>query len=612
MTTRASDLTSILENLGVDIHKTHGDEINGRCPVHYKLKGRESTRNSWYINADTGLWHCLAGETLVLTPYGRQPISAMARAGKGWVLDGDGEWQNVEIRSFGQQHVSNVVLSRNGIERVIAATGQHRWYTRYGERTTDQLRVGMRIPSVFHAPVPPESVVREAIQAGFVFGDGHRLSAQGVPYACRAEFFNDHDLEVAAFFDTPVKRSKQHWRIDPLPLSYKDLPWFAQAHTTWLYWWVAGYFAADGSCTPGVKTPTMSSAFREHLEFVYDACVALGIRTSEVRETYRVGITGTHLPLFQLSFYGGLTPEFFLRSDQRAAFESIDKAYERTGWTVKRIDPDVRSAEVFCAVVPSTHSFVLDGNVLTGNCFTCGARGNLAMLVSELADDPGMLWTVQSHLISQGLRRLTAEEAVYEDVLPNVDWGTYAQFDPLPESVLRFRQFDPEVAQRFGVRWDPKEKATVAPIVSQLGELRGWQLKKAGWVNNFPEGVKKHTTLFGVERAFGDTAVLVESPLDVVRFHSVYGNSDISCVSSFGASVSGDQIKLLFNKFDRLIIALDNDHAGELETTRLVKLLPSFRNGIRFWKYDEDDPKDIGEMTDGQVIKGLGNVSRTR
>lgn len=250
-------------------------------------------------------------------------------------------------------------------------------------------------------------------------------------------------------------------------------------------------------------------------------------------------------------------------------------------------------------------------NTETGlwHCFTCGARGNLSMIVSELTNDLGALWSVQSYLITQGLRRLTTEEAVYDDHDPDIDWVTYSKFAQLPQSILDYRMFDPDVAQRFGVKWDTDKKATVVPIVSPLGELRGWQAKKEGWVRNLPEGVNKATTLFGIERAFADTGLIVESPLDVVRFHSVYGGIDINCVSSFGANVSQTQIDLTTQRFTRLIIAMDNDKAGRKETERLIPLLPSYRKGIRYWHYGPDDPKDIGEMEDDQILEGLEGVS---
>jgi hypothetical protein len=260
-----------------------------------------------------------------------------------------------------------------------------------------------------------------------------------------------------------------------------------------------------------------------------------------------------------------------------------------------------------------SHRYSWYMNVDSGlwRCFTCGSSGNLPSLVSDLTDDLMILWRVQSSLIMSGLRRLNEDEAAYDpQVSETIDWMTYAAFDPLPESVIKVRNLDPDMVVRFGVKWDPEHRAMTLPIVSPLGELRGWQLKKTGSVWSYPTGVNRHDTFFGIERAFSDTALVVESPLDVVRFHSVYGEPDINCLGAFGAALAEDQVRLLYRKFDRLIIALDNDNAGAYHTKRLTKMLPSFRHGVWYWKYNEGAPKDLGEMTDGQIIRGLGAVSR--
>jgi DNA primase len=141
-----------------------------------------------------------------------------------------------------------------------------------------------------------------------------------------------------------------------------------------------------------------------------------------------------------------------------------------------------------------------------------------------------------------------------------------------------------------------------------VGELWGWQLKKHGWVRNYPEGIHKGDTLFGIERAHAETGMLLESPLDVVRFHSVYAGSDISAVASFGANVSDRQVALLSDRFNGLIIAFDNDGAGRTETKRLRSRLSSFRNGVKYWKYNTDD-KDLGDMSDYTIIHGLQHLT---
>ena len=241
-------------------------------------------------------------------------------------------------------------------------------------------------------------------------------------------------------------------------------------------------------------------------------------------------------------------------------------------------------------------------------CFSCGGRGNLSMLISELTNDPSALWSIQSHLITSGLHRLTESEQEVRQTYTPIDWGQYSKFRPLPIRMRELRRLDEEVTARYGIRWDTTNKSVVIPIVSPVGELWGWQLKKTGWVRNHPEGVHKGDTLFGIERAHAETALLLESPLDVVRFHSVYGKPDISAVASFGANVSEQQIRLLTDRFDGLIIALDNDPTGRMETKRLRDRLPSFRNGTKYWRYETDD-KDLGAMSDHTILHGIRQVT---
>lgn len=256
----------------------------------------------------------------------------------------------------------------------------------------------------------------------------------------------------------------------------------------------------------------------------------------------------------------------------------------------------------------SRYSWYLNSDTGLWTCFSCGARGNLSMLLSELTNDPATLWSAQSHLINAGIQRLTGNVEEVVETHQTVDWQQYTRFDRYPDRLSKLRSLDTDVAARYGIRWDADKKATVIPIISPIGQLWGWQLKKHDWVRNYPEGVHKGDTLFGIERAHNPTGLLLESPLDVVRFHSVYGGDQFSAVASFGANVSSRQVQILCDRFDSLVIAMDNDAAGKLETRRISKSLPSLRRGVRYWVYD-DDSKDLGDMRDDVIIRGLTNVS---
>lgn len=240
-------------------------------------------------------------------------------------------------------------------------------------------------------------------------------------------------------------------------------------------------------------------------------------------------------------------------------------------------------------------------------CFSCGARGTLSMLVSELTGEPDAIMAVHHFLIDRNLERLTSEVEVVKKK-PEVDWISFSKFGSAPDSELRKRAIDPDQARMHGIRWDTERAAWIIPIVNQFGDLQGWQTKARDWVRNFPVGVKKSESLFGIERFKGGTAILVESPLDVVRFASVFDKPQ--ALATFGAAVSAKQIGLLASVADKVIIAMDNDDAGKQSSKKFFKSLPYFRKGVWWWDYSGTTAKDIGDMTNDEIELGLLNSSQ--
>ena len=79
-----------------------------------------------------------------------------------------------------------------------------------------------------------------------------------------------------------------------------------------------------------------------------------------------------------------LDERYFLIEDHRRRFLTSEKAFERRGWVVRSVQPTERMEEVFCATVAETHSFVLEDNILTGNCFGCQVSGDAITFVREI------------------------------------------------------------------------------------------------------------------------------------------------------------------------------------------------------------------------------------
>lgn len=240
-------------------------------------------------------------------------------------------------------------------------------------------------------------------------------------------------------------------------------------------------------------------------------------------------------------------------------------------------------------------------------CFSCGARGSLTSLVSELSGKHDIVVEVHSMLIEAGLNTVQSDISIdtghIEMPLSNEDIVKYAKYPRVPKSERQRRKLHEDDLERYGIRWDPDVDAWVIPILSPLGELKGWQLKGYNWVKNYPTGVKKANTLFGFTQLTSNSAVLVESPLDVVRFAGVFDRPQ--CVASFGAFVSSAQVRLLSTSVDRLVLALDNDTAGIKASKDLWERLPTFRRGLWFFHYGDSLLKDIGDLHSDAIESGL-------
>lgn len=230
-------------------------------------------------------------------------------------------------------------------------------------------------------------------------------------------------------------------------------------------------------------------------------------------------------------------------------------------------------------------------------CHSCGARGNLPQLIAEVTGSYESVSSIYQLLMNSSLEQLTKPKV--QKIKSDVDWDKYMSFDKPPYEQLVKRNLKAVVAERHGIRWDTSKRAWIIPIISPAGDLLGWQEKSSYGVLNQPNGVKKSDTLFGIDCFNSRAAVLVESPLDVVRFASAY--SGIQCLASFGVQVSKKQIDILEKMCDLLIIALDNDEAGITIGKKLMTVLPSFRDGVRWLYYNHTQAKDIGEMSDEEL-----------
>ena len=242
-------------------------------------------------------------------------------------------------------------------------------------------------------------------------------------------------------------------------------------------------------------------------------------------------------------------------------------------------------------------------------CYACGAKGTLMQLVSSLTDGEVDEVSLGNFLMDAAVSSMLRSPAVgasdEQDVVP--DWLDLYKFEFPPSNMLIKRQIEEEAARRYSIRYDADRKAIIVPIVKSDGKLMGWQIKGKGFFLNYPTGVKKSQTLFGIERFNSKTAILVESPLDVVRYSSAFNG--YQALATFGAAVSDAQLALLTRVADRVILAMDNDKAGHEATYKITQRISPPRRGILYINYHYTKAKDIGDMTDDEVEEAINKAS---
>ncbi|MBB6121548.1 DNA primase [Nocardiopsis algeriensis] len=363
----------------LQLRSAGGGSLKGLCPFH------DEKSPSFNVTPSKNLYYCLAGETGVLTREGVRPIRELA-GGRHTVLTRRATWVEAPFHSFGEQALMRITLSRNDRTKVIHATPEHRWFVHSGgdrhelrEVVTRDLEPEHRLAHVS----PPRQITAPSpsgVCHGIAFGRG---TGQGPGGTVR--FDAEEDAALLRWFPrSRADRSGRQVLVHDLPASFGDPP-SPEEPASYLYGWLAGLLAVDGHVAEDGAV-ALHRPDRDVLEHVGAVCARLGIGTygitEQVREEPPAGEPST---TFRLDLADGdLTEEAFLREEHRVLFASSTGRRAHRGWTVLSVEETERFEEVYCAVVDDGHAFVLEDNILTGNCFGCGEGGDVISFVQQI------------------------------------------------------------------------------------------------------------------------------------------------------------------------------------------------------------------------------------
>lgn len=243
-------------------------------------------------------------------------------------------------------------------------------------------------------------------------------------------------------------------------------------------------------------------------------------------------------------------------------------------------------------------------------CFSCGYKGSILTLIADLQGlsgfDDAKNWAAKREM-SESLARIPGPYRPAAAPPEPMSEARLARFTSAPMWARRRRHVTRTACNVFGVRWNFTSDSWILPVRdAYTGDLMGWQEKSETQrlFRNFPTGIKKSKTLFGIDAFQGGRMVVVESPLDAVRMYSegVHG-----AVATYGAVVSKAQI-LLMSAADEVVFALDNpfkDDAGRKASIQLLTETKGVLKSVRFFDYRGIDAKDPGDMTPDQIEHGI-------
>jgi intein/homing endonuclease len=335
-----------------------------------------------YNEASNHFSNCFAPETEIITSEGVKPLGDLVGT-TPTLLTGKGAWVEAPIRSFGEQRLHKLVLTRQGVEKTIFCTADHRWFALdqrkphrgrgHREFKTTELRPGKhRLQQVYGRSYKNKVKASPfGVAHGFTFGDGS--TSQGLRHATSVNLVGEKDSHLLPFFALCPSSEQQGInavRYSALPNFFREKPSIKENHS-YLLGWLMGYFAADGSCQKGGQV-VISSSVEANIQFVRDVCAVLGIGTFTIRREDRVSnLTGRPHTMFSMALQRShLDESFFIIPQHRQNFVDAggSEAQRRKYWMVKSVEPTNRVEKVFCATVPEVHTFTLDGNIVTGNC----------------------------------------------------------------------------------------------------------------------------------------------------------------------------------------------------------------------------------------------------
>ena len=364
-------------------------------------------------------FNCFGGDTEILT-FENGRVRIEDAVGYAKVLNSNGEWVDSIVKSFGIQSTVEAKFGYNAYTILHRVTLDHEWVLEDGRRvTTNNLEKGDRIKfNAYKRKDVYDSIdYRLGLIHGLIYADGtaqYKAKTQNINCICQRRVRGytiricaDHE-DLLPIFEGYSRSYPPSTNGDPIVYvwdnfakthSLKDLPAGEYETEDYLVGFFRGWFAGDGYVAKNGQVSL--SATGEGVEWLEKFGSRFGYLIQSVCKLPDVTNYGTrNKSIFNVHIDRkciGLDDVLIKRKQDR--LRPIDKVF-----TFRGIVPDsTRSEEVFCAVVPDTHTFTLAGGMITGNCsyILIDSIKSFADLIYLLLNGTGVGYSVERQVITK-------------------------------------------------------------------------------------------------------------------------------------------------------------------------------------------------------------------
>lgn len=294
--------------------------------------------------------NCFTGGTKFVTDKGVKAFREFKDGDKVYIKDKNGKLRLATVHKYGKQNMNKVIFSTGLMRREVICTPNHRWILSDGLVTTD-LKIGDRLSPIvdstdFNIDTLEEA---EAFCIGFIIGDGADLKSNAVKIRlCGEKTKYSYIFKMAGYSEqnsSSVGNDKLFYRNNAIKQDFINGKGWRYMTPELKALAFKGYYSADGA-----KNSNRLSTSDERLcSFIEEvSCLAgyyISSKKIEIRDTP------------------------YKKDAKLFSYHFVVKQPKNQLWKVIDIKP-YRHGEVdaWCVEEPITHSFTLEGGIVTGNC----------------------------------------------------------------------------------------------------------------------------------------------------------------------------------------------------------------------------------------------------